>query len=230
MRDNGMRDNGTMMALVLVALGAGISLARLERAVRADGSLSEFGPGFYQDASQAVWRKGKRFDLELPWRVGAAVFEPRQNMESVALIGYVSSIAYHGFAVWMTIGDYLELNPPCAKDAQRLAWFYEQMEAGKPMGPPWLDLQATAFDAQDAPTAFLVRSHEGRHRMMALGQLVGMDTVVPVYCTVRSHRARHLRHDALIGAILTHDPRSLMARKGRPPLSIQRITLDGICY
>jgi len=231
-------DDGRVLAIALVALGAGISLARLERAARADGSLSEGQPGMYQGTPEAAWGKGRRFELELPWKVGPAVFEPRQGVESVGRIGYVSNIDYLGFASWMTIDDFLALNPPLdrgPRTAERVQWFDRHLRAGKPTGPPWLDLQATAFedrqDMQDTPTAFRVMGHEGRTRMTALKGIVGGDAVLPVYCTVKGgHKARHLRHDALVGAILAHDPRSLAARRGRAPLSIERITLNGICY
>jgi len=232
-------DDGRALALVLVALGAGITLSRLERVAMAGSTATKPGSGGGQDAEapEAVWKKGQRFYLDLPWRVGPVLFDPRQDAGSIGVIGYVSNIVYGGFAIWMTVDDFLRLNPSRQFDPQRqgdtVQWFEDRMRRGEPVGPPWINLMALEYEdydgQDDVPVAFRVRGHEGRGRMTALKRLVGGDAVIPVYCNVQGgYRAHHLRHEKLIGATMAADPRSLSARRSEAPFVIQRITIDGI--
>ena len=115
-------------------------------------------------------------------------------------------VDYKGFTVFMSPGQYLNLNPwTTGRDTDHehkyIRELADEIERGTAIGNPVLYME---YDP--VSNSFLVLDHEGRHRMKALDML-GFKSI-PVHVFPRGMRARHFKPEQLLESAFVADERS----------------------
>jgi hypothetical protein len=204
----------------LLLLGAGA----IGLAARGQGSRN----AQISDLSLARLRDGQAVDAERDYRANGVTFSAPSGAGATP---NNENVNYLGFVVWMRPSEFLSLNPPLPQtQAQRSkieAW-HKSLAQGVKLGPPMLyvDLEDDAMDDDNNVLNgnFVVRNHEGRHRMKTLMGL--SDEPVPIH-VFPGHRlrARHFRRFDFGGA--TFRPRSMASDVRVRPAAW---ALDGVLH
>ena len=204
-------------ALGLLALGAGaLGLAVTSRGHAGSRSLG------LPDLSFASLHEGQRVEGGAPYRAGGVTFDSREGAGSTS---NNQNVDYLGMVVWLRPSEFLALNPDLSSSQSKdglsrtLDAWVRSFEAGVQVGPPMLyvAVKATEEDEDGDPlkATFVVKAHEGRHRMAALRRL--SDEPVPVHVVPGDGlRARHLRGLDLHTLRFASDVRAKAARYVRP--------------
>jgi hypothetical protein len=204
----------------LLLLGAGA----IGMAARGRGARNAQPP----DLSLARLRDGQAVDAERDYRANGVTFSSDSGAGATP---NNENVKYLGFVVWMRPSEFLSLNPPLPQtQAQRgkiTAW-NKSLAQGVTLGPPMLyvDLEDDAMDDGENVLNghFVVRNHEGRHRMTAT--LQRSDEPVPVHVFPGHQlRARHF-HRFDFGSA-TFRPRSMASSVRVRPSAW---ALDGVVH
>ena len=187
----------------LLLLGAGA----IGLAARGGGSRNAQIP----DLSLANLRDGQTVDTERDYRANGVTFSPSSGAGSTP---NNENVNYLGFTVWMRPSEFLRLNPPLPEtqaERGKIRGWNKSLAQGVTLGPPMLyvDLkyESTDDDGNILDGSFVVRNHEGRHRMKTVLGL--SDEPVPVHVFPLQLRARHFRGFDFVNA--TFRPRSTMS-------------------
>jgi hypothetical protein len=186
----------------LLLLGAGA----IGLAARGQGSRNAQIP----DLSFSRLRDGQSVDAERDYRANGVTFSAASG---VGQVSDSAAVNHKGFVVWMRPSQFLSLNPPLPKtqaQQDKIKAWHKSLDQGVILGPPvlFVDLEDDAMDDDDNVLNgnFVVRNHEGRHRMTAI--MERSDEPVPVH-VIPGHylRARHFQRFDFGSA--TFRPRSM---------------------
>lgn len=172
----------------LLLLGAGA----IGLAARRSGS----GNAGVPDLSLSALRDGQTMDAEQDYRASGVTFS---SSSGAGATPNNKNVNYMGFVVWMRPSEFLRLNPPLPQSQMqrsKLHAWHDSLNKGVTLGPPMLyvDLEDEAMDDRDNVLNghFVVKSHEGRHRMKAVSEI--SDEPVPVHVFPGHQlRARHFK-------------------------------------
>ena len=181
-----------MIPTTPLALSAALALAG---AVARRGSSAIDDLPDYAMAPGHSMRTGQLVDVEGRYRVGipggrSVVFDARRGAGAMP---HNQNVVYMGYVAWITPSQFLSLSPPLDMDfsAGRVSEMAEALTKIA-WGPPTLFVN---FDGE----AFVVRSHEGRHRMVALSMFGIGGTPIPVHVILESSlRSRDLDPHSLL--------------------------------
>lgn len=113
------------------------------------------------------------------WTEGKLRFDPVLGMGAVSDLAKIRTL---GWIAWMKPSQFLALNPPIHESpssATKVQAIRDLLRRGEATAPAFLIVNPPIH-----PNAWMVRSHEGRHRMTAIQALNG-DAPVPVYVLMR---------------------------------------------
>ena len=172
----------------LLLLGAGA----IGLAARGQGSRNAQIP----DLSFAHLRDGQAVNTEHDYRANGVTFSADSGAGEIT---NNRNVNYTGFVVWMRPSQFLSLNPPLPKtqaQQDKIKAWHKSLDQGVTLGPPvlFVDLEDDAMDDDDnvLDGNFVVRNHEGRHRMTAI--MERSDEPVPVHVIPSRYlRARHFQ-------------------------------------
>ena len=172
----------------LLLLGAGA----IGLAARSQGSRNAQIP----DLSLANLRDGQAVDTQRDYRANGVTFSADSGAGEIA---NNRNVNYTGFVVWMRPSQFLSLNPPLPKtqaQQDKIKAWHKSLDQSVTLGPPvlFVDLEDDAMDDDDNVLNgnFVVRNHEGRHRMTAI--MERSDEPVPVHVIPSRYlRARHFQ-------------------------------------
>jgi hypothetical protein len=148
------------------------------------------------DLSLSALRDGQAMDAEQDYRANGVTFS---SSSGAGATPNNKNVNYMGFVVWMRPSEFLRLNPPLPQSQMqrsKLHAWHDSLNKGVTLGPPMLyvDLEDEAMDDRDNVLNghFVVKSHEGRHRMKAVSEI--SDDPVPVHVFPGHQlRARHFK-------------------------------------
>jgi hypothetical protein len=159
----------------LLLLGAGA----IGLAARRSGS----GNAGVPDLSLSALRDGQTVDAEQDYRANGATFSAASGAGATP---NNENVNYMGFVVWMRPSQFLSLNPPLPQSQMqrsKIRSWRDSLKSGVRLGPPMLyvDLEDDSMDNGEnmLDGHFVVRTHEGRHRMKAVSEI--SDEPVPVH-------------------------------------------------
>lgn len=125
---------------------------------------------------------------------------PVVNSDGIGNVSINKDIDYFGLRVLMSPQIFLRLAAKAGhgKRSESVEYLVNAILSGEAVAPPFLNIEVPDSwvddSAEDSGIAKVV-GHEGRHRMMALAQVYGMNYPIEVHIIPKFYRRRHITSD-----------------------------------